>query len=1211
MKAKTRRALLYIFMSLFILTMFTASLTLGRYSAELESDGDYQGDYEYILTDTLVVNSVDEFFDAIENGYSNIQIGDNVDNPLIIAGDINDVRTDLTIDLNGHEIQRNNRDPLLNVDDGITLTIIDSKGGGSLYNPVGSVLRVGDEGTITVAAGIFESGPRSSNARNGKNAYNEYYSSTDNSTGAGAKIAQSLSVQYYALDSDQSYSLSDSAATLPIIIPSVKSTPTETEWCHTVNGNMYFSSAIGDNYNSSIMQDDTYLYFTVEGDSVQNTAIAASNTSANYYYQYYVQLNNENSSNAGYTYFGVPKYDDNGNIIDRPTGESIYLATVYVYNKVKGTVAANNPYAAIEATGGNIYVRGGTYYSYFGEENTYCINANSGYMSVDSSSAISFYAYGNGVCVQCNYSTDNLQTRAGDADLRITNGNFYSELGNTISVSNGVMEIGTATFTKNAGTTSANRHTENGSVISVEGGRIEITSSATFNITGSGIDGIHAEATSFDANASALVDVKSITMTFNSTSDSTSSAHKYNRGIYSENGAISCTGITNVTLNGGSGSADNFGIYTLGGQITVNGDTTVYVSGEDSNGVYSTVKGGTTSDNVAGGAGRISITGNTFTCTVEMNDAANLSSTAISTAGGNINFNVGSADIDSDGLGITALNMPIDSETGNPDASTAIQGAGNITFESSTVTGATNTIDLDTPRGTGVYIYGGGVTIEEGITFYVTSDITAGGTTSTGYGWQSSKKSPTSYDGIYIQSGSLDSQGTLNVTHKGVANDISSYVDDNGETQSLTNDNAYIEHQIKSYAVRVEGTEGTTEDTKVTITGGTIYNNVGGGLFVSNGTVNLSNATVQARGVGGYIRYRFNSNWDYYASYDGGHAVEVENGILNVYSGQYSSAQGNGILVRNGTVTISDGIFKGNDVSSSAGASASYAFKMYGGTVTITNGTFGNSTELGNSTAGGAFVMGVSSTATAYIDGGDFVVNGSTGFSVWTNSNVRFGGEFGATVPYVSGVSTGLVIEDSGGNPSTITINNGVFESTQSSVSNNDYNKHGIAYLDRQATLTIENGQFVSNLGSGLYFSATPNNVSELIEISGGEFFGHERSSYWEDWSQHYYGGAISGASNFDTNGMFTNTFNGYTAGSGSYWVGWTRYNWSVNIIKEAQDSSTHKYNFSVSLYAEDGNNNKIPDTNYGIGTVGVVGVSVNDDYCAGYTYITTTNYGT
>lgn len=1040
MKAKTRRALLYIFMSLFILTMFTASLTLGRYSAELESDGDYQGDYEYILTDTLVVNSVDEFFDAIENGYSNIQIGDDVDNPLIIAGDINDVRTDLTIDLNGHEIQRNNRDPLLNVDDGITLTIIDSKGGGSLYNPVGSVLRVGDEGTITVAAGIFESGPRSSNARNGENAYNEYYSSTDNSTGAGARIDSNntLSVQYYGrTDNEQdgySYQLTDEngTATLPIIIPNVKSTPTETEWCHTVNGNMFFSSAIG-GYNSSIMQDDTYLYFTVEGDSVQNTAIAASNTSANYYYQYYVQLNNENSSNAGYTYAGAPVYNNDGNITNRPTGEDIYLATVYVYNKVKGTVAADNPYAAIEATGGNIYVRGGTYYSYFGKENTYCINANSGYMSVDSSNAISFYAYGNGVCVQCNYSTDNLQTRAGDVDLRITNGNFYSELGDTISVTNGVMEIGTATFTKDASATGNNvSEGDNNSVIDISSGTLTISNSAQLNILGSGVTGI-------SARSGAEIETNNTTIEFNN--------------------------------NQQNGYTYNFGISSNGGNISCRGTTKLYITGSNSTGILSsrgTITGGT----ITGGT--INIEGE-FNCNVKMLSdsgvgSSELSSTVIYTNGGTVNLN-------------TTTDNGVNTD-GSVDYGTEIEsdGFGFVVYSGDLNIMGTGTTHIETTRGTAVYLNGGTLKVDSNSTLDVVSEIDGSCT------WamdSTSTQNLNRYNGVYIRGGSLDSQGTLNVTHTGVANDIS----------GLDDTTAYYYHQIKSYAVRVEGTEGTTEDTKVTIKGGEISNSVGGGLFVSNGEVNLSNATVQARGVGSHDKYTFNYNWTYYASEYGGHAVEVENGILNIDSGQYSSAQGNGILVRNGTVTILDGIFKGNDVSSSAGASASYAFKMYGGTVTITNGTFGNSTELGNSTAGGAFVMGVSSTATAYIDGGDFVVNGSTGFSVWTNSNVRFGGEFGATVPNVSGVSTGLAIEDSGGNPSTITINNGEFKSTETNTG--DRNKHGIAYLDSSAVLSIANGQFTSQVGSGLYFAVAPgttNNVNN-VQLSGGTYVGVKNST--------------------------------------------------------------------------------------------------------------------
>ena len=1051
MKAKTRRALLYIFMSLFILTMFTASLTLGRYSAELESDGDYQGDYEYILTDTLVVNSVDEFFDAIENGYSNIQIGDDVDNPLIIAGDINDVRTDLTIDLNGHEIQRNNRDPLLNVDDGITLTIIDSKGGGSLYNPVGSVLRVGDEGTITVAAGIFESGPRSSNARNGENAYNEYYSSTNSSTGAGASIDSNntLSVQYYDRTVNEqdgySYQLTDEnvKATLPIIIPNVKSTQTETEWHHTVNGNMFFSSAIG-GYNSTIMKGDTYLYFTVEGDSVQNTAIAASNNSANYYYQYYVQLNNENSSNAGYTYAGAPVYNNDGNITNRPTGEDIYLATVYVYNDVKETVGANNPYAAIEATGGNIYVRGGTYYSYFGKENTYCINANGGYMSVDSSNAISFYAYGNGVCVQCNYSTDNLQTRVGDADLRITNGNFYSELGNTISVTNGVMEIGTATFTKDASATGNNVSQDaNKSVIDISSGTLTISNSAQLNILGSGVTGI-------SARSGAEVKTNNTTIEFNNNQQN---GYTYNFGISSDGGDITCGGTTTLNITGSSST----GILSTGGEINIDGE---------------------------------------FNCNVKMLSdsgvgSSELSSTVIYTNGGTVNLNTTGVKTD----GSVGYGTEIESD-----------GFGFVVYSGYLNIGGTGTTHIETTRGTAVYLNGGTLNVDSSSTLDVVSEID--GSCTWALGSTDGTQNLNRYNGVYIRGGSLNSQGTLNVTHTGVANDIS----------GLDDTTAYYYHQIKSYAVRVEGTEGTTEDTKVTITGGTIYNNVGGGLFVSNGTVNLSNATVQARGVGGYIRYRFNSNWDYYASYDGGHAVEVENGILNVYSGQYSSAQGNGILVRNGNVIIENGVFKGNDVSSSAGASASYAFKMYGGTVTIKDGTFGNITESDNSTAGGAFVMGVSSKATANIDGGHFVVNGSTGFSVWTNSDVRFGGQSGATVPYVSGVSTGLAIEDSGGNPSTITINNGEFKSTETNTG--DRNKHGIAYLDSNASLRIANGEFTSQVGSGLYFGVEPN--SGKVQLSGGSYHGGEAENIGIIDKKYYYGGGISSAPEFNRWGYVT-----------------------------------------------------------------------------------------
>ena len=139
MKAATKRILCYVLLCLFVLTTITASLTFGRYTSEKASDNDYKGDIEYILGDAIIINTIDDFFQAIENGYSNIQLGEELDNPLIISGGMSGVVSDLIIDLNGHEIQRNNREPILDVKDGINLTIIDTsaKKTGSLYNPVG------------------------------------------------------------------------------------------------------------------------------------------------------------------------------------------------------------------------------------------------------------------------------------------------------------------------------------------------------------------------------------------------------------------------------------------------------------------------------------------------------------------------------------------------------------------------------------------------------------------------------------------------------------------------------------------------------------------------------------------------------------------------------------------------------------------------------------------------------------------------------------------------------------------------------------------------------------------------------------------------------------------------------------------------------------------------------------------------------------------
>ena len=274
MTAKIRSIFLPVLLSLAILSMLTVSLTLGRYTQEAESEGIYSGDLNYIVSNQVEIESVDEFFTAIENGYNNIKIKDEVDNPLVISGGISDVNSDLVIDLNGHEIQRNNREPLLNVTQGVKLTIIDTseKQTGSFYNPVGSVLRISG-GSLTVSAGEFESGPRSGEGIH----KSEYYDASSNSTSKGATIKKEYSVDTLYIDENTTIG----NASMPVIIPSVTNVDGVNR---SVNGNMYFSEG----YNSNTyIPADTYLYFTLEDPTVENATIAVEG-SAKYYYTYYL-----------------------------------------------------------------------------------------------------------------------------------------------------------------------------------------------------------------------------------------------------------------------------------------------------------------------------------------------------------------------------------------------------------------------------------------------------------------------------------------------------------------------------------------------------------------------------------------------------------------------------------------------------------------------------------------------------------------------------------------------------------------------------------------------------------------------------------------------------------------------------------------------------------------------------------------------------------
>ena len=1175
MTAKTRRVLLYILISLVILTLFTASLTLGRYSGEYESDSDYSGDIEYVVADQVEVHSVEDFFAAINNGYSNIKIADDVDNPLIIMGGVSDVNSDLVIDLNGHEIQRNNREPLLNVTQGVRLTIIDSSENqtGSFYNPVGSVLQISG-GTLTIAAGSFESGPRSSDARNSGD-LNEYANSelTDDKQNRSQLIWRTpagayTDVNYYVdvLYTNTEASISD--VHMPVIIPDVDSDGNGRGV--TVNGNMYFESMYG--YytqgtwwapvnDTRYVTDDTYLYFTIEDETVENTTIAADG-SADYYYAYYLKPEITDGQ-VTYLYAGQPES------LDEPTPEGYRRVTVYVYQNVKGSanLSGDTPdYAAIKMQEGNLYVRGGTYYSYFGEDNTYCVDATGGYMAVESGD---FYAYESSVCVQCDYAV------ADDNNyLRVTDGTFNSEVGDTVRVNNGRMTIQTVTFNKDATGVDGLDYRDNGSAINIAGGALEILTSAQFNLSGSYMDGISA------SGADSSVTANNATINFNVQQNqngfSATNANNYNRGIYANGGEVVCNGDTSVrigaedtsliaqycygiysvngeitcgTQNGGAQTAvyiygrtvdtvENYGIATEGGTVSCYGQTGITVYGQQSVGIYSSAA--EISENTYSG-GEISISGTAFTCEIRMYTGANtlaenLSGTAISTTGGNIVFNVNSATIESDGLGITALNRIYSGTT----AGDIIPGSGNVTFET---TATSAEIGLTTSRGTAMYVFGGSVTIDDAITFEVESN------TSANLPWQAGGTAY-STDGIRIESGSLLSYGTLNITHKGADNDdvgVGENADLNYSRDWLGNipniydsTDAYYAFNIKSFAVRVVGDTSSTTATDVTILKGTITNSVGGGLYVSGGSntsVSLNGmiseddvngngqlddvvggdsaaVSINTTGVAAFKKYMHVAgaadNWSTRMPQTGGHSVQVSGGTLNIYNGSYSALLGNGIMVTNGNANVYNGTFVGGDQGISAsnndlvcGAAASYCLKVCGGTANIYNGVFGSAVrkdqngnyivENSNVSSSGAFIMGTSAYARgeANIYNGTFNVAGQSAFAVYQYATVTFGQQGMDSDIYVRGNAAGMTVEATNSNTAmNIAIYSGVFRGYRES------NGNGIWFGNEYAVTYIYGGSFYSengwqgndNSGGGIRVD------NGNVYLAGGVYYGKQRS---------------------------------------------------------------------------------------------------------------------
>lgn len=1190
MTQKVRKVLIMVVMAALILCLMAASLTYtftyGRYAGNdfNADDSPYDDLIEFVGSREYTVRTPEELIQAIEDGYSNIQIAVDAEEPFVITEGVTDVSANLVLDLNGKVVVRNSRNPLLDVQTNVSVVLVydsSKEGQGAFYNPVGSSLQASG-GTLTVGSGNYEDGPRAEEYGNVSSAVTlgtqpaDVTIYTRNGITDPSSVDRAVQTSYTKIEDPQNLvpattgryyqpETSNSAYTL---------VPADTFLIYTEEENCF----IGDDTplnGVTFVKDQLYVDAEREGDVISASEFISPEcnvASCDFYYYYPI--------------------DENGSPINTPgTADTPQdYAVIYGYWDVmalaekedKSLTSGNDtnliwPYAAVRMVNGEGFVRGGNFKNNFNAVNTYGIYATDGRLAVSQvpvtsgSITTNFTTGGDGVCIRVSSSAGS--TTGGDeggGTLDISGGSFSSEIGNTIEMQGGTMNVTAGTFTKNAAVEGADsgEGANNGSAIDITGGTLNMTGteandvkSVSFDIKGNYVNGIKMEK---EESATADPDtIKNAAFSFNkesgqgsggtsvaaiqvlngslNVSDSTFDFNQgyagtayTNNGIYVQGGSVnatncafslspngSVTGSAAIASAGGKVTAEgcdfevngysNYGVYSLGGEITATDcGFTMTQAGSlsdgrgDNFGIYSTLSENISAGTATANGCTINVTGTYSAGVLSMAGTLNLgasttkatsitvsfegnelSSSGVSSEGGEINL-TGNTEITSDGLGITA------------------RGEVNVTGGTSTVT---------TARGTGVYVQNGTLNIEQSATVSVESKIDNNCTWVVPPEHQDEDEplQTNKFNGVFVNGGSLESTGTLNVTFTGVEND------------DTTDPNAYLNQLTRSYAVRVEA--GTGTNTTVTITSGKITNDVGGGVLANGGTVTLgtegdttgysesnpTGLTVQTTGeeVGSSISgpYDAYGTWDYRANISGGDAVKVDNGTLYVNGGKFTADQGNGILVRSGNAYVYNGYFSGKDSASgfNTGYGAAYAFKLYGGNLSIFSGEF-------RSEGGGAFIMGTAeSLGTAKIYGGIIEAQGASAVSVWQYADVLFDNEVDSTqetpivgVPenyadtrelYVAGASTGVAMEGNINTGFSVKVSgSGMFtggsytKDGKVDVTGKGNSRNGIWYGNGNATLNISGGTLQGETTSGLWFEANPGNN---VQLSGGEYRGN------------------------------------------------------------------------------------------------------------------------
>ena len=1110
MSQKVRKTLIMIVMAALIICLMAASLTYtftyGRYAGGKfdEEKSPYDDLIEFVGAREYTVRSPEELIQAIKDGYSNIVIAEDAEEPFVITEGVTDVTANLVLNLNGKVVVRNSRNPMLDVQTNVSVVLVyDSKQTGAFYNPVGSSL-MASGGSLTVGSGGYESGPRAEEYQ-GKEAAGELSplsSDVDVAIFTRGGITspnavdranpnqlfyQQIEVSSYPVPKTTGRYYRETAGSGYDFVPA------DTFLVYTVEENCF----IGDDTSSGDVEFESgKLYVDAESEKVGNdTIITASefttplcNVASCDFYYYYPISGTAGTAESPQDYAVIYGYWDVMKLARDDGGAATAL-------KDSGLI---HPYGAVRMVEGEGIVRGGTFSNHFDAVNTYGIYAEGGTLSVSKNTTVdtTFTTGGEGVCIRVQSAEAEDKTTGGS--LTISGGEFSSEIGNTIEMSGGKMTVTAGTFTKSAARSDGNDQIANQTaIIDIQGG--------TLTIKGNSADSVKLTA------GSAVTNPDDGTVTYSGTLQNVF-------GIRAEGGTVTTSGCTfNIS---GDYSA---GVLSYNGTINLDDNTVINVTQSETATVLTSA--GVSSEQASeGGEHPVKLSGDV---TITSNGLG-------ITARGVVNVTDGNSTVTtSRGTGIYVNNgsFTVDSRAEITVKSTVQSGCSWATPPG---TETTNSPDINIYNG--VYVQGGSL-------------VSTGTLNVTFTGVQNESKYNINTYGITLPT--IGEDGIGSTTQRFWNDDNSNWKSFYNAYKNLSTPSFQEVQQAVSYAVRVEG----SGDTTVSIAAGNITNSVGGGVYVGGGTVDLgtsaNNLEIHAEGnrtidktyiytftrktgreyhdwiIRDYYEYTIEvrsamyfaeidnpaQNWAYRENQTGGDAVRVEGGTLTIKGGNYTSAQGNGIVAVGGTTTINGGTFNGSDnykVADSsglvvpAGPAASYAFKVYGGEITVNAGRFGDPDST--SGASGGFVMGTSADApgTAYINGGTFAVSkgntgGQAGFGVYRYANVTFGQEGTTGDIQVTGLAAGLVLERTQGDSgTTVTINRGAFSSTRTESGSSD----GVWYGNGTSKLNITGGTFTGAVRSGLYFEVNQWNDVEgkgNAFITGGMFIGNSSSQgrYW------------------------------------------------------------------------------------------------------------------